>query len=185
MDRAADHRILPMDEAPTHLIRDRDARYGQAVTRRLAAIGIRDRPTAPRVPGSHRDLQRGPFASSPQGLCCLLQPCSVASGVGQGCAAGSSRPAVRRGHCKAHPRRASSRILSDIGIREEAVRADEVFGKDSHKQTHAPQQIEKLFDHLVARCEQHQQQGDPEPLLAETRSSDQGAGCVLDQWRAA
>src|SRR3981081_1477048 len=68
MDRAADHRILPMDEAPTHLIRDRDARYGQAVTRRLAAIGIRDRPTAPRVPGSHRDLQRGPFASSPQGL---------------------------------------------------------------------------------------------------------------------
>ena len=38
------------DEAPTHLIRDRDARYGHAVRRRLVAMGIRDHPTAPRSP---------------------------------------------------------------------------------------------------------------------------------------
>src|SRR5262249_15498222 len=41
---------LPLDEAPTHLICDRDARYGHAVRRRLAAIGIRDHPIAPRSP---------------------------------------------------------------------------------------------------------------------------------------
>ena len=41
---------FPWDEAPTHLIRDRDARYGHAVRRRLAAMGIRDHPIAPRSP---------------------------------------------------------------------------------------------------------------------------------------
>jgi transposase InsO family protein len=33
---------------PRYLIRDRDAAYGHAVRRRLQAMGIRDRPTAPR-----------------------------------------------------------------------------------------------------------------------------------------
>jgi len=42
---------FPWDEAPDYLIRDRDASYGQAVTKRLAAMGIRDHPTAPRSPG--------------------------------------------------------------------------------------------------------------------------------------
>ena len=41
---------FPWDEAPDYLIRDRDASYGQAVTRRLTAMGIRDHPTAPRSP---------------------------------------------------------------------------------------------------------------------------------------
>jgi len=41
---------FPWDEAPTHLIRDRDARYDHAVRRRLAAMGIRDHPIAPRSP---------------------------------------------------------------------------------------------------------------------------------------
>jgi transposase InsO family protein len=49
---------FPWDEAPTHLIRDRDARYGQAVTRRLAAMGIRDRPTAPRSPWQNGHAER-------------------------------------------------------------------------------------------------------------------------------
>ena len=31
---------FPWDSAPTHHIRDRDAAYGLAVTRRLAAMGI-------------------------------------------------------------------------------------------------------------------------------------------------
>jgi hypothetical protein len=33
---------FPWDEAPDYLIRDRDGAYGHAVTRRLAAMGIRD-----------------------------------------------------------------------------------------------------------------------------------------------
>ena len=41
---------FPWDEAPDYLIRDRDGYYGHAVTRRLAAMGIRDHPTAPRSP---------------------------------------------------------------------------------------------------------------------------------------
>src|SRR6266404_1194869 len=41
---------FPWDEAPDHLIRDRDASYGSAVTKRLAAMGIRDHPIAPRSP---------------------------------------------------------------------------------------------------------------------------------------
>jgi hypothetical protein len=37
---------FPWDSAPTHLIRDRDASYGHVVTKRLAAMGIRDQPIA-------------------------------------------------------------------------------------------------------------------------------------------
>ena len=35
---------FPWDEAPRYLIRDRDAAYGAVVTRRLRAMGIRDKP---------------------------------------------------------------------------------------------------------------------------------------------
>jgi transposase InsO family protein len=38
------------DPAPEYLIRDRDRVYGEAFTRRIRAMGIRDRPTAPRTP---------------------------------------------------------------------------------------------------------------------------------------
>lgn len=41
---------FPWDEAPDNLIRDRDTAYGHVVTRRLAAMGIRDHPIAPRSP---------------------------------------------------------------------------------------------------------------------------------------
>src|SRR6266567_4020621 len=37
---------FPWDEAPHYLIRDRDQIYGAIVTRRLRAMGIRDKPTA-------------------------------------------------------------------------------------------------------------------------------------------
>jgi transposase InsO family protein len=37
---------FPCNEAPRYLIRDQDGIYGVAVRRRLAAIGIRDRPIA-------------------------------------------------------------------------------------------------------------------------------------------
>jgi len=38
---------FPWDEVPRYFIRDRDRIYGTIVTRRIRAMGIRDRPTAP------------------------------------------------------------------------------------------------------------------------------------------
>src|SRR3954452_2769577 len=38
------------ESAPQYLIRDRDRVYGEAFTRRIRAMGIRDRPIAPRSP---------------------------------------------------------------------------------------------------------------------------------------
>ncbi len=38
---------FPWNEVPHHIIRDRDRIYGAVVTRRLRAMGIRDKPTAP------------------------------------------------------------------------------------------------------------------------------------------
>ena len=49
---------FPWDEAPDYLIRDRDGSYGQAVTKRLAAMGIRDHPTAPRSPWQNGHAER-------------------------------------------------------------------------------------------------------------------------------
>jgi Integrase core domain len=41
---------FPWNEAPRYLIRDRDRIYGSVVRRRLRAMGIRDKPTAPTSP---------------------------------------------------------------------------------------------------------------------------------------
>jgi hypothetical protein len=41
---------FPCDDAPKYLIRDRDQIYGAVVTRRLPAMGIRNKPTAPASP---------------------------------------------------------------------------------------------------------------------------------------
>src|SRR6201982_1144305 len=41
---------FPWDEAPHYMIRDRDRIYGAVVTRRLRAMGIRDKPIAPASP---------------------------------------------------------------------------------------------------------------------------------------
>ena len=49
---------FPFDEAPRHLIRDRDGAYGPAYTRRIRAMGIRDRPTAPRSPWQNGHVER-------------------------------------------------------------------------------------------------------------------------------
>jgi transposase InsO family protein len=49
---------FPWDSAPTHLIRDRDASYGHALTKRLAAMGIRDHPIAPRSPWQNGHAER-------------------------------------------------------------------------------------------------------------------------------
>jgi transposase InsO family protein len=49
---------FPGNEAPRYLIRDRDRIYGSVVIRRLRAIGIRDRPTAPASPWQNGFVER-------------------------------------------------------------------------------------------------------------------------------
>jgi transposase InsO family protein len=49
---------FPWDEAPGYLIRDNDAVYGSVFTQRLRAMGIRDRPIAPRSPWQNGMLER-------------------------------------------------------------------------------------------------------------------------------
>ena len=46
------------ESAPQYLIRDRDRVYGEAFTRRIRAMGIRDRPTAPRSPWQNGHAER-------------------------------------------------------------------------------------------------------------------------------
>ena len=41
---------FPWEETPRYLIRDRDRIYGSIVARRMCAMGIRDKPTAPASP---------------------------------------------------------------------------------------------------------------------------------------
>jgi transposase InsO family protein len=49
---------FPWSEAPLYLIRDRDSIYGTVVTRRLRAMGIRDKPTAPASPWQNGFAER-------------------------------------------------------------------------------------------------------------------------------
>jgi transposase InsO family protein len=49
---------FPWDEAPRYLIRDRDRIYGSIVTRRIRALGIRDKPTAPASPWQNSFAER-------------------------------------------------------------------------------------------------------------------------------
>jgi transposase InsO family protein len=46
------------EPAPDYLVRDRDRVYGEAFARRLRAMGIRDRPTAPRSPWQNGYAER-------------------------------------------------------------------------------------------------------------------------------
>jgi transposase InsO family protein len=49
---------FPWDKAPHYLIRDRDQVYGAAATRRLRAMGIRDKPIAPGSPWQNGFAER-------------------------------------------------------------------------------------------------------------------------------
>src|SRR6266436_2476695 len=95
---------FPWDDAPGYMIRDRDRIYGAVVTRRLRAMGIRDKPIAPaspwqngfcrtadridpaRVFGPRHCLGRDTFASNSKILRRLLQRRQNASVFAQGCA---------------------------------------------------------------------------------------------------
>jgi transposase InsO family protein len=49
---------FPWDGAPGYMIRDRDRIYGRVVTRRLRAMGIRDKPTTPASPWQNGFAER-------------------------------------------------------------------------------------------------------------------------------
>jgi transposase InsO family protein len=49
---------FPWDDAPQYLVRDRDRIYGTVFTRRLRAIGIRDKPIAPTSPWQNGFAER-------------------------------------------------------------------------------------------------------------------------------
>ena len=49
---------FPWNKAPRYLIRDRDQVYGPAATRRLRAMGIRDKPIAPGSPWQNGFAER-------------------------------------------------------------------------------------------------------------------------------
>src|SRR6201985_316509 len=49
---------FPWNEAPRYMIRDRDRIYGAVVTRRLCAMGIRDKPIAPASPWQNGFAER-------------------------------------------------------------------------------------------------------------------------------
>src|SRR6201997_3020582 len=49
---------FPWNEAPRYMIRDRDRIYGAVVTRRMRAMGIRDKPIAPASPWQNGFVER-------------------------------------------------------------------------------------------------------------------------------
>ena len=51
-------KAFPWNEAPRYMIRDRDRIYGAVLTRRLRAMGIRDKPTAPASPWQNGIAER-------------------------------------------------------------------------------------------------------------------------------
>ena len=49
---------FPWETAPRYMLRDRDGAYGKIFRKRLSAIGIRDRPVAPRSPWQNGYVER-------------------------------------------------------------------------------------------------------------------------------
>ena len=58
MGRASNNGGIPLEQAPRYMIRDRDCIYGAVATRRLRAMGIRDRPIAPTSPWQNGFAER-------------------------------------------------------------------------------------------------------------------------------
>jgi hypothetical protein len=113
---------FPWNEAPRYMIRDRDRIFGTVVTRRLRAMGIRDKPTAPASPWQNGVVEldparerrsydrpgRGASTSHPEILRPLLQRNQNASVFEQGCARLSLGTAHRCHLFTRHPWRTSS-----------------------------------------------------------------------------
>jgi transposase InsO family protein len=125
---------FPWDEAPSHLIRDRDGAFGPAYTHRIRAMGIRDHPIVPRSPWQNGHIERligsirresldhlvvfdeAQLRRVLKELRFLLQPDPDASLIGQECA-GFSAPAEARPH-RSHldSGRAASSICQGLGF---------------------------------------------------------------------
>jgi transposase InsO family protein len=119
---------FPWDEAPHYLIRDRDRIYGTVVTRRLRAMGIRDRPTAPASPWQNGVVER--LIGSIRRECVdhiivlgemhlrrVLKSYADASILEQGCAGFSPGSANRCDQFTRHPGRTSSPLRPRLGCR--------------------------------------------------------------------
>src|ERR1700681_1460261 len=117
---------FPWNEAPRHMIRDRDRIYGAVVTRRLRAMGIRDKPIAPASPWQNGLAER--LIGSIRHECLdhviirgeahlrrILR--SYATSVsGQRCADLAAGSADRSHHFKSDPRRTSSPLHPNLGF---------------------------------------------------------------------
>jgi Integrase core domain len=126
---------FPWDGAPGYMIRDRDRIYGTIVTRRLRAMGIRDKPIAPASPWQNGFAERligsirrecldhvivlGGGTSAPDSKIIrrLLQLRQNASIIGQRCAGFSPGSADRKHQIVPHPRRTSSSLRQSLGFR--------------------------------------------------------------------
>jgi hypothetical protein len=124
---------FPWDEAPRHLIRHRDGAYGPNYDRRIRAMRIRDRPTAPRSPWQNgcverpigsirreisrpsRRVRRSSLARCPESVCFLLQQSPAASLTGQR-RPGFSWNAEDRAHRQRYQSSAGS-IINTSGFR--------------------------------------------------------------------
>jgi hypothetical protein len=69
---------FPWDEAPHYLIRDRDRIYGSVVTRRLRAMDVPDKPTAPVSPWQTARFWRQPWREC--GVTGRITPTGVVGG---------------------------------------------------------------------------------------------------------
>ena len=125
---------FPWDDAPKYLLRDRDQIYGAVVTRRLRAMGIRDRPTAPASPWQNGFAERliGPIRRECLDHIVVLGEARLlrilrsyaryyndlnASVIGQRRAGYVPGSAGRKNKDVPHPRRTPSPLPQSLGIR--------------------------------------------------------------------
>ncbi|WP_225709194.1 integrase core domain-containing protein [Bradyrhizobium cenepequi] len=125
---------FPWNEAPGYMIRDRDCIYGAVVTRRLRAMGIRDKPTAPPSPWQNGFVERliGSIRhecvdhiivlgeAHPRRILKSYFATAMRRGrtwPGQGCAGFSPSSANRCGQVTCHPGRTSSPLRPSLSFR--------------------------------------------------------------------
>jgi transposase InsO family protein len=126
---------FPWDGAPGYMIRDRDRIYGTIVTRRLRAMGIRDKPTAPASPWQNGFAERligsirregldhivvfgeAHLRRNPAILRALLQRNQNASILGQRCAGLSPGSADRKHQIAPGPRGTPSPLCPGLSYR--------------------------------------------------------------------